>query len=288
MKFKIKTTFILPLILVVCVLSANAQQINTPAASPSAKLEQSVGLITITVEYSRPSLKGRKIFGELEPYGSFWRTGANSATKITLSGDATVGGIALTKGSYAVLTKPTLTNWEVFFYSYESSNWGSYVEKTPTATFSVKPTTLTSPVETFTIDINSMRNDGANIELSWETTKITIPVALETKKAVMAQIDRFGQNPEASLGNAYSAAASYMLEEKENLALALTYATKACEINPNGYWLFRTKSLIEAELGKYKEAIASAEISKTSAEKAGNAQYVKFNEDAIKSWSKKK
>lgn len=288
MKFKFKTTFILPFILVICILTANAQQINTPAASPAAKLEQSVGLISITIEYSRPSLKGRKIFGELEPYGNFWRTGANSATKITFSGDATVGGTALSKGSYAILTKPTQTSWEVFFYTYESGNWGSYVEKTPVVSYKVTPTTLASPVETFTIDINNLRNDGANIELSWETTKISIPVTLDTKKAVMSQIERFGQNPEASLGNAYSAAASYMLEEKENLNLALTYATKACEINPNAYWLFRTKSLIEAELGKYKEAIATAQISKAAAEKAGNAQYVKFNEDSIKSWSKKK
>ena len=103
--------------------SVNAQ-ITTPQPSPFSKIEQKVGLTDVTLEFSRPAMRGRTIFGNLVPYGKMWRTGANANTKITFSTDVTVGGSTLKAGTYAVFTTPNETSWDVIFYS-DASNWGT-------------------------------------------------------------------------------------------------------------------------------------------------------------------
>lgn len=110
----------------VCTLSLEAQ-INTPAPSPFSKLEQKVGLTDVSVEYSRPSMRGRKIFGGLEEYGELWRTGANARTKITFSDDVKIAGQTLKAGSYSLYTKPGQQSWEIFFYT--EADGGGYPEK---------------------------------------------------------------------------------------------------------------------------------------------------------------
>ena len=114
-------------LLLICFLAAGVTmqaQIETPQPSPSAKLEQKVGLTDVTVEYSRPAMRGRTIFGDLVPYGQLWRTGANANTKITFSDNVTIGDTSLKAGTYAVFVKPTAKMWEVIFYT-DSSNWGT-------------------------------------------------------------------------------------------------------------------------------------------------------------------
>ncbi|MDH5609461.1 MAG: tetratricopeptide repeat protein, partial [Cyclobacteriaceae bacterium] len=197
------------------------------------------------------------------------------------------GGKLLSAGSYAVLTKPGQSSWDVMFYPYETGNWAAYPDKTPLVTVKSAPTALPFNVETFTMGFGDLTNDGATLYLYWEKTFVSVPLSVDTKKTVMAQINKFAENPEATLGNAYNASAAYLLTEKENLELALKFATKAVEINPDAYWMSRTKALIEAELGKYKEAIASAQKSMAAAEKAGNQQYVDFNKASIAEWKKK-
>src|SRR6187549_3100732 len=86
-------------------------QLQTPAPSPSGKVEQRIGLTDVVVEYSRPSKKGRVIYGDVVPFDAVWRTGANAATKITFSDDVTFGGAEVKKGSYAMLTKPGKKTW---------------------------------------------------------------------------------------------------------------------------------------------------------------------------------
>lgn len=104
-------------------LTTNAQ-ITTPQPSPSQKIEQIVGLTKVTIEYSRPSMKGRKIFGDLVPYGQIWRTGANANTKITFDTDITIGNTTVKAGTYAIYTKPNKKTWEIMLYS-DASNWGN-------------------------------------------------------------------------------------------------------------------------------------------------------------------
>ena len=99
-------------------------QIKTPQPSPVCKVSQEIGLIKVDVDYSRPSAKGRKVFGDLVPFGQLWRTGANSSTKITFSDDALVGGVSVKKGTYALYTIPGEKDWTIVIYK-NTSYWGA-------------------------------------------------------------------------------------------------------------------------------------------------------------------
>lgn len=263
-------------------------QIDTPAPSPSATLTQEVGLTTVTINYSRPSVKDRTIFGGLLKYGELWRTGANGATKLSFSTDVNLGGNDLKAGDYVILTVPGESDWKVNIYEFSGNGVGAYFSKEALATTSVKPVKLSDKVESLTIDINNLRNSSATIDISWENTKISIPLEVNADASVMAQINKYEENSDAQRANDYNAAASYLLSEKKELEKALDFATKATSLNPNAFWMSRTKSLIEAELGKYKEAVATATLSLAAAEKAGNQTYVDFNKASIEEWKKKK
>lgn len=271
------------------IVSFSAQsQIDTPAPSPSATLTQEVGLTTVTINYSRPSVKDRTIFGGLLKYGELWRTGANGATKLSFSTDVNLGRNDLKAGDYVILTVPGESDWKVNIYEFSGNGVGAYFSKEALATTSVKPVKLSDKVESLTIDINNLRNSSATIDISWENTKISIPLEVNADASVMAQINKYEENSDAQRANDYNAAASYLLSEKKELEKALDFATKATSLNPNAFWMSRTKSLIEAELGKYKEAVVTATLSLAAAEKAGNQTYVDFNKASIEEWKKKK
>lgn len=265
-----------------------AQGIKTPAPSPGTTLIQEVGLSTITVKYSRPSAKGRVIFGDLEKYDRLWRTGANSATKFTFSDDFSFAGTDLKAGDYAMLTVPGEAEWKVNLYAFDGAGVGGYFEKTPVASAAVKPVKLTESVETFTIDINNLRNSTATIDLIWQNTKVSVPIDVKADAKVMTQINEYDKNSNVNLSNDYHAAANYLLSEKKDLQKALDMATKAVALRPEAFWMSRTKSLIQAELGLYPEAIASAKTSLQVATEAKNQNYIDMNTASIAEWSKKK
>ena len=184
-------------ILAICCLMAwnPAQaQISTPAPSPAAKVMQTVGLTDVTVEYSRPSVKGREVFAAngLVPFDKFWRTGANAATKITFSDEVKVGEESLPAGDYAILTKPSVTQWEVMFYEYEGGNWGSYVEKTPAATVTAKTMKSGMNTESFMIYFDELTNTGAHLKMAWANTVVAVPIAVYVDERVMADINLGG------------------------------------------------------------------------------------------------
>ncbi|MCB0685717.1 MAG: DUF2911 domain-containing protein [Saprospiraceae bacterium] len=149
------------------------------APSPGATLEQKVGLTDVTIEYSRPSMKDRKIVGDLVPYDKIWRTGANSATKITFSDDVTIEGKPLMAGSYAILTMPGMSSWGVMFYKYGEAGFNTYVEKDPDLKVMVTPEKLDCTVESFLITVDELRDNSATIQFIWENT--LVPVALGVK-----------------------------------------------------------------------------------------------------------
>lgn len=272
------------LLLSFLLVTGGFSQIATPAASPSCKLTQSVGLINIDIEYSRPSVKGRKIFGDLLPYGEVWRLGANSATKITFSGDVMVGGKELKAGSYAILAKPGMDEWEIMLYPYTTSNWMAYMEMTPEVKLMANSEKLTTPVESLTIGIDHLRSESAHVLISWENTQVKFPVELKTDAAVMASIERTMAGPSA---NDYYAAASYYFSEGKDAKQALEWVNKCLSMGPERYWIVRLKSQLQAENGDYKGAIASAKRSMELAKEANNADYVRLNEKAIEIWMNK-
>ena len=261
-------------------------QIQTPQPSPSTTLEQVVGLTEVKIEYSRPAMRGRTIMGDLVPYGSLWRTGANKNTTLSFSDPVTVGGQALAAGTYALFTRPGKSLWEVFFYT-ETENWGTPQEwqsKSVAAVIEVPTQSLAEPEESFTISINELTNTGANIHLSWENTRVTLPLEVPTDEKTMASIkETMKGTPKA--GDLYQAAVYYR-ESGRDLQTAKKWIGKAIEMDPGKYWMFRQQALILADLNEKEAAIKAAQSSLELAEKAGNQDYVRLNTKAIEEWSK--
>ena len=259
-------------------------QIRTPAPSPSAKMTQMVGLTEVTIEYSRPGVKGRDVFSAdgLVPFGKLWRTGANQATKISFSEDVTVEGQALEAGAYAILTVPDATSWEVQFHKHESTNFGSYRDKTPAASVNVTPQTLPFSVENFFITVANLESDGAVLEIIWDNVLVPIKLGLHTDKAVMANIERVMAGPSA---NDYYAAGIYMYNSGKDKNKALEYVQKATSQGEPRFWQKKWEAEILASLGRTKEAIEVAKHSLELAEKAGNDDYIKMNKDNIAKWN---
>lgn len=263
---------------------ANAQL--APQSSPMSKLEQTVGLTDLSIHYSRPSKKGRVIFGDVVPFGEVWRTGANENTKFTNSDALIFGKDTLKPGTYALYTKPTKESWDLIFYT-DVTNWGTpevWDEKKVALKVNAKSTSLKDAVETFTISVDGLEStNGATLTLKWDQTAVAFPFAVPTDSKVMANINKVMAGPSA---NDYAGAASYYLETKKDLKKALEWATKATEMQPEAFWIFRTKSLIQAELGDKKGAIESAKKGLALAEKASYAPYVKMFNESLKEWSK--
>lgn len=277
------------LVIVAMMLMATATitaQVKTPAPSPESKIEQKVGLTDVTVTYSRPSMKGRTIFGNLVPYGKMWRTGANANTVITFSDDVKVGDKELKAGSYAIYTKPGEKEWEVIFYN-DTNNWGTpreWDEAKVAATVTAEVMPIPFDVETFAIDFNNLSNNGAHLELLWEKTYIAVPFTVPTLDKAVSSIEATMAGPSA---NDYYGAAVYYLQENKDLDKAKEWIDTAISKNPEAFWMYRQKSLIHAKMGDKKGAIAAAKTSKELAQKANNADYVKLNEDSLKEWGAK-
>lgn len=268
--------------------SAAFGQIKTPAPSPTAKISQEVGLTKIEVEYSRPSAKGRKIFGDLVPYGAMWRTGANASTKVTIGDNAKVGNVDLKAGTYGLYTIPGEREWTVIFYK-NTSLWGTpepqdYKEEDVAAKVMVTPAMMKDMVETFTIDVTNLRNNGADLELRWEYTRVVVPITFDVDTKVMADIKTQMDGPSAGT---YYSAARYYYEEKKDMKQALQWVDMALSKGGDKFWILRLKANIQAELGMYKDAIATAERSTELAKKEGNADYPRMNDKSIAEWKKK-
>lgn len=282
-----KKLLVLTLIFCAAFVSIDAQ-IKTPAPSPFCKIEQKVGLTDVTVEYSRPGVKGRKVFGDLVPYGEMWRAGANKNTIMSFSSDVTINGSALEKGSYAIFIKPSAEMWDIYFYT-DTNNSGTPKEwddsKVALKTSS-KVQEMPMPIETYTIDIGNITADGAAISFLWENTWVDMTLGLSTDEAVMASIDKAMAGPD---WYANYQAARYYLENGKDLDKAMGWMNKA--VSGEGgkkFWVMRQMSLLQAKMGKYKDAIATAEKSKELAVTAGNKAYQKMNDESIAAWKKMK
>jgi len=264
-----------------CTLGA---QIQTPQPSPAAKIWQTVGLTEVTIDYSRPSMRGRTIFGDLVPFDALWRTGANGYTKVSFNKDVTIANQAVKAGTYSVFTKPGKATWEVFFYTDTQgggtpSDWddSKVVAKT---TVPVMP--IEMPVETFTITIDDVTSSGAHLGILWENTYVGIPFGVSTDTEVVKNIEKIMAGPSA--GDYYAAAVYYSSEGKD-ISKAKEWMNKAMSLTEKpAFWQLRQQSLILAKSGDKAGAIATAKKSLAASEEAGNMDYVKMNKDSLKEW----
>lgn len=262
-------------------------QVKTPQPSPKATVEQVVGLTDVTIEYSRPSMKGRTIFGDLVPFGKLWRTGANANTTISFSEDVVIDGKTLKKGKYALFVTPKADNWEFIFYS-DTDNWGTpdeWSDSKVALRANARPEMLSKVVESFTIGINNLDNNYANLEISWEKTLVPLKFEVPTQKAALASIEKALSGPSAG---DYFSSAQFYYQSNGDLNKALEYVNKGLEFSKDKpFWMLRQKSLIQAKLGDKKGAIESAKLSLAGATAAKNNDYIKMNNDSIAEWGKK-
>ena len=266
-------------------------QVKTPQSSPSSKMEQVVGLTTVDVNYSRPSAKGRTVFGELVPYGTMWRTGANANTTVTFSENVKIEGKDLAKGTYALFTTPKADSWDVYFYK-NTDNWGTpekWDDSQVAVKVNVKPVSTNRHIESFTISVNDITNDNATLNLEWEKTIVPIKIEVPTKETAISSIEKTLAGPKAG---DYFSAAQYYFQSNGDMNKALTWVNKAVDLTvADGkeapFWYLRQKSLIQAKLNDKKGAIETAKLSLASAIKAGNKDYEKMNNDSIAEWSRK-
>ena len=267
-------------------VQATPKRIAAPQPSPSSTINQTVGLTKITLEYSRPGMKGRKIFGDLVPFDKLWRTGANANTKITFDTNIMIGETTVKAGSYSIYTKPGKKEWTVMFYS-TTDNWGNpkeWDDSKVVAKAMVKSEDIPMPIESFTISFDDLTNDSAVLGMMWENTYVGLPFSVPTDKAVMASIEEVMRGEPND--RAYYDAAVYFKSAGKDVNQAMAWIDKAVEMSKDQpkFWYLRQQSLIHAMAGKKETAIAAAKQSLELAKKAGNNDYVKMNTDSLKEW----
>lgn len=258
-------------------VNANGQALKTPAPSPTQTIKQDFGISSMELIYSRPAMKGRKIFGDLVPYGQVWRTGANNATRIKFADDVTFGGQNLKAGEYALYTIPNQNEWEIII-NKGSANWGTvYKQEDDVLRVKVKSEKLDDAIESFTIQFADIKPTSAALQIMWDKTSVSVPITTDIDKKVMAQIDNLMNKD----NRPYFNAAMYYLETGKDLNQALAWFDKAIEQNANAYWIHHQRANALAKLGRKADAKAAAEKSMALAKTADNQDYVKLNEKLL-------
>lgn len=262
-------------------------QVTTPQPSPRNTISQKVGLTTVEVDYSRPSARGRKIIGGLVRYGDIWRTGANKNTTVSFSDPINIVGKSLAAGKYALYTRPSADQWEVYFYKKNnmgdaSSDWE---EDQVVLSLSVPSVYFDPMVESFTITFSDLKSGGATLNLIWEHTLVALPFEVPSMAKAMESIKKtIAADPKA--GDYYQAAVYYLQESKE-LKQAQAWMEKALEMRDKpAYWMYRQYALILSKLGDKKAAMTAIQKSNELATKAGNKDYMIMNNASIAEWSK--
>lgn len=258
-----------------------SQDLKLPALSPTAKISQDFSTSSIDITYSRPSMRGRHIYGDIVAYGEVWRTGANAATKIKFGEDVTVGDQEVKAGEYALYTIPGEGSWEVIL-NKGTGNWGSagYDKAADVARFRVKAKSTERTVQTFTIEISNITLSSCHIDLMWENTMISIPVDANNQDRLTKAVDKAINNPSIP----YFQAANYYFETHQQTEKAWEYINKACEQNPKAFYMFFLKARIAKKLGKREEAIEAAKKSMEAAKgSAFENDYIRQNRKIINS-----
>jgi len=276
------------LLITLITFSFSFSQIETPQPSPASEIDQTVGLTEINVEYSRPSIKGREIFGNLVPYNKIWRTGANASTKISFSTHVDINGKRINPGKYSLFTVPNESEWKIILYN-NTELWGvpqNWDDNNVVLSTSVKIEKFPEPIsiETFSIGFDKVNNNYVILSIMWDDVYVPITIDVPTKAIVEKNIKEvMSKNPESS---DYYAAAVYFRQENINLEKALEWIDKAVEMSDEPkYWQLRQQSLIYAANGDLKGAVKIAKKSLEAAKIADNQDYVKMNKDSIEEWN---
>jgi len=270
--------FILGSIVFAITFSVRSQSIKMPPPSPPQTVKQDFGISSIELSYSRPGIKGRKVFGDLVPYGKVWRTGANNATTIDFGYDVTIGGTKVPAGKYGLLTIPDKDNWKVIITKQlEVTNPADYKQESDVVRVDVKPMTMKDKMETFTMQFANVKPSTCELQIMWENTAVVVPISSDVETVVMKQIDD-AMNKD---NRPYFQSALYYLNNGKDLNQAIVWFDKAIAQQPNGYWIYHQKANALAKLGKKDEAKATAQKSIELAREDKNDDYVRLNEKLL-------
>lgn len=272
---------------IVCILNAllilslaNAQTLTTPQPSPLQTIKQNFALGSIELSYSRPAKKGRKIMGDLVPFGKVWRTGANAATTITFSEEVTIGGLAVKAGKYGLLTIPDAGKWTVIISKdVNVSSPAAYKPENDVVRVQADVVTTPFTIENFTINFANITGSSCNVEMMWENSYVSFPITAGTDAKVMKQIDNIMNKD----NKPYYNAASYYYDNGKDLNQALVWVNKAVENNKEAYWMFLLKARIHQKLGDKAASRAAATTCKDLAAKDKNDDYIKMANELIAS-----
>lgn len=252
-----------------------SQELKTPQPSPTAEIKQNFGLSQIEISYSRPGVKGRKIFGDLVPYGKVWRTGANAATTIAFGDDVMVGGTKVPVGKYGLLTIPGENEWTVIITKQtDVTSPADYKQDQDVVRVAVKPYQLPFAVETFTMGLGDITGSSCKLELMWDNVYVNVPITSDVDSKIMTQIKEIMEGD----NHPYFQAALYYIENGKDLNQAVTWLDKAATQNPDGFWIYYQKARALAKLGKKQDAITASNKSIELAKAAKNDDYVALNE----------
>ena len=271
-------------LLTVCSLLLSATltqaQVKMPAPSPTQTIKQDFGLAAIEVKYSRPVTKGRKVYGDLVPFGQVWRTGANAATLITFNDAVQIEGKKIDSGTYALYTIPNKGSW-VIILNKGVKNWGSdgYTADDDVARITVKAEELKNAVESFTIQFANVKPESADLQIMWENTLVSVPIKTEVKNSIKASLENALQSSDKK---PYWQAMQFYNEWDNNPAKALQYADLAVQENPSAFYIWLYKARLEKATGNKAKAMESSKKSLELAKEAKNNDYIKMNEDLQK------
>lgn len=267
--------FILATFIMCAFLSINAQQLKTPQPSTTTLVKQNFGLGSIELSYSRPNMKGRKIFGDLVPFDKVWRTGANQATTLTFTDEVTIGGTKIPAGKYGFLAIPGAKEW-TFIITKQTDVTSPAAYKPEMDVVRVKSTPMSLPwsAETMGISFENIKDNSCELMLIWDKTMVSIPITTDVDTKVMKQIE----NVMKADARPYFDAGAYYLENGKDLNQAIVWFDKAIENNPKAFWVYYQKAKALAKLGKKTEAMAVSMKSMELAKEAKNDDYVALNE----------
>ncbi len=269
--------FMLAALLIGSIMTSQAQ-LRTPAPSPLQTIKQDFGLGSIEIAYSRPAMKGRKIFGDLVPYGNVWRTGANSATTLQFSDEVTIGGVKLAPGKYGLLSIPNKDSWTLIISKQtDVTSPSAYKQEMDVVRVNVPVSKTNDRTENFMIQVDNIKPTQCQIELSWDQVKVALTVDTDIDTRIMQQINTAMQGEKPPYFNA----AMYFMDNGKDLNQALSWFEKAATATPTAYWVLHQLANCQAKLGKKAEAKASAQKSKELALAAKNMDYVKLNDKLL-------
>jgi len=270
---KKKTLFIL--VFATFIYAAHAQELRTPQPSPTQEVKQNFGLSSIELSYSRPGMKGRKIFGELVPYGKVWRTGANGATTLNFGDDVTIGGTKIPAGKYGLLTIPDANEWTIIITKQlDVTSPSAYKQDQDIVRVKVKPETLPFAIESFTIMFSDVKSSSVSLGLMWDNVYVELPITEDVDSKVSAQIKEIMDND----NKPYFEAALYYINNDKDLNQAVSWLDKAISTNPDAFYMYYQKARALAKLGKKQDALAVSNKSRELSIKAKNDDYVALND----------